>query len=111
MKTLTADDFRMRYDADHVFEFVESEDATIMAWGHRDPDELLDEVFVYDGLCDPGYAERGTPADIRHLWAVRIEDADDVDGADGWWIAWTDHAGRPITQSTAGAFAVTVWAR
>lgn len=108
--TLTAEDFGAHFDAEHYFRFVESEDAVIMAWGHREPGEFLDEVFAYDTLCDPTYAERGNPGDIQHRWAVRIAGADDVDGGDGWWIKWSTPDG-PVTESTPGAFAVTIWMR
>jgi hypothetical protein len=105
---LTEDDFTMLYDPEHRFRFIESEDATIMAWGHREAEEFLDEVFAYDKLCDSNYAERGTPGEISHLWAVRDEPGPSDDG--DWWIRWSDEKGA-FTEATPGAFPVTVWSR
>lgn len=82
--TLTVDDFRMLWDSEHTFEFMQSEDGALMAWGHKDAEAFLDEVFVFDTLCDPDGAERGDPGDIQHLWAVL--DSRDDDGE--WWIRW-----------------------
>ena len=98
MKTkLTPDHFSMQYDADHRFEFIESEDATIMAWGHRDVEPLLDEVLAYDLLADDR-TERHDAAEVRHLWAVQ-----EADTEDGWWISWNG-----VTEATPKAVAVTV---
>ena len=107
METLTADDFGAQYDADRHFAFIETDDAMIMAWGHRDADSLLDEVFAYDTLLNPGKAERGDLRDIQHVWAVQVEEG----GWDGeWWVCWSVD-GEPVTADTPGAFPITVWAR
>lgn len=108
-ETLTADDFTMKYDATHDFPFIETEDAVIMAWGHDDDEALLDQVFEYDKLCDPKYAERGDAAALAHRWAVRLDPERD-DDPEMWWIKWAGDDGA-FTESTPGAFAVTIWSR
>lgn len=89
------------------FDFVEDEDGSIYAWGHRDPEQLLDVVFLYDQNTQvAGEAERGSAASVQHVWAVRLPDEDDQ-----WWIQWMDDTNTLFTEATEGAFAVTVWIR
>lgn len=102
LPALTPDDFEMRWDAEHIFPFVESEDATIMAHGHLDKADFVCIVRQYDDLCDPGFAETHSESDVSHLWAVRIE-REGSDDADGWWLSWTG-----ITADTPDAFPLTM---
>lgn len=102
---LTAKDFEMRWDAEHVFPFVEDEDATIMAYGHHDPATFVQQVFEYDRLVIGGeFADEPMDTgDVRHFWAVRV---DEGNPEDGWWMTWGG-----ITQDTEHAFPVTVIVR
>lgn len=105
---LTAEDFTMQYDAEHKFPFIENEDATIMAWGHGDPEALLDAIFEYDTLCDPKYAERGEEGSLARRWAVRVEPDDPED--EQFWFQWAGQDAS-FTEATPGAFPVTIWSR
>lgn len=99
MPALTPADFEFRWDDEHTFPFVESEDATIMAYGHHDKAQFVKIVREYDGLCDPEWAETHAESDVQHLWAVRTDD----NGEHVWWIKWSG-----ITAETPNAFPVTV---
>lgn len=99
---LTADDFEMRWDADHTFPFTEDEDATIMAYGRHDPTEFVRQVFVYDQLTGETDSSDGPmdAGEVQHKWAVHLDRGGEEDG---WWITWGD-----VTESTEQAFPVTV---
>lgn len=98
---LTASDFDMRWDADRVFPFVESEDALIMAHGHQDRAEFTKTVHDYDVLCVGAEAEKHSESDVQHLWAVHIDRGDG--DQDGWWMSW-----RGVTSETPNAFPITI---
>lgn len=99
---LTAADFTMIWDAEHTFSFTESEDATIMAYGHPDKDALAAEIAEYDRLCaGPGYSADDIepyPDEIRQTYAVLVEGGP----GDEWLIRWEQD------ESTPGAFPVSV---
>jgi hypothetical protein len=99
---LTAADFEMKWDAERTFSFTESEDATIMAFGHPDKDALAAEIAEYDRLCaGPAYsadAWETSPDDIRQTYAVLVEGGP----GDEWVIKWEQDAKAP------GAFPVSV---
>lgn len=99
---LTAADFTMAWDAEHTFSFTESEDATIVAYGHPDKDALAAEIAEYDRLCaGPAYSAddiEPNPDDIRQTYAVLVEGAP----GDEWVIKWEQDEHAP------GAFPVSV---
>jgi hypothetical protein len=98
MTELTATDFEMKWDAEHTFPFFETENATIMAYGHHDPEKFVALVREYDDLCDPRYAETHSVADVQHIWAT-------VEGSrDEEWVA---HWGG-VTAETPDAIPLTV---
>ncbi len=96
---LTAADFDMQWDAEHTFPFIESEDATIMAFGHHDKAAFVRAVREYDDLCTDD-AETHAESDVDHFWAVQI---DRGNPEDGWWMSWSG-----VTAETPNAFPITV---
>ena len=92
---LTADDFRMVWDAEHTFSFTESEDGTIMAFGHPDRDALAKEITEYDALCAGEQyrddVEATSPDEIRQTYAVVVEGGP----GDEWAIKWGQDGDAP----------------
>ena len=97
---LTSADFDMRYDADHTFPFLESEDAVIMAYGHPDKAEFVQLVKQYDDLCNGSPVEAHATGDVQHVWATVERD---VDAPEDWRTNWGG-----VTAETPGAFPMTV---
>lgn len=100
---LTADDFEMQWDADRKFPFVETEDATILAYGHPDTAELAAQITEYDRICAGPFTTDGwetAPGDIRQAYAVVTEGGP----GDEWRIRWnadaTDEAAFPVSVVT-----------
>jgi len=103
--TLSAGDFETEIDG-HRYSFIELEDgSTIVAHGHQDPTTFATEVNAYDvhvGGMKEDDAEVGAD-DVAHLYAKHLNpDAD----RDEWQITW-----RGITETTPGAFPITVVSR
>lgn len=100
---LTAADFTMQWDATHVFPFTESEDGTIMAYGHPDPGQLAEQISEYDLLCagERDDACPTAPGAVRQTYAVLTEGGP----GDEWVVKWVDDAAAP------GAFPVSVVSR
>lgn len=97
--TLTEKDFEMRWDAERVFPFFETEDAVIMAYGHWDKAALVAQVKEYDDLCDNTLDhDVHAPSDVQHCWAT-IEGAVIED-----WVA--HFAG--VTADAPGTIALSV---
>lgn len=98
--TLTAADFEMKYDGEHTFPFFENEDATIFAYGHGDPVELVAKVKEYDDLADND-SEAHDPGDVKHIWVTASLHGDL--GDEQWYLK---SAG--VTAETEGAIPVSV---
>lgn len=101
--TLTAADFEMKYDADHTFPFFESENGTIMGYGHPGKAEFAALVKQYDDLCNgsEAYPEPHSPDEVQHVWGV-VDNAHEAETGE-WRVSWAG-----VTAETPGAFPMTV---
>lgn len=103
---LTAEDFELKYDADHTFPFYEDENAYgVYGYGHGDATEFANAVNEYDRLADAGW-ETGdgyTGEDVMYGWAIGFEEYQ----YGGEWM-WTRvlASGENVSEQTPGAFPV-----
>lgn len=101
---LTADDMKMLWDNGKTYPFVESENCTVMGYGHPDRAEFAALVSDYDRAAGWDDGEDSTAADdVSQLWAVRVPNPSGAEEADGWWMRWSD-----VTAETPGAFPVSI---
>lgn len=82
-----------------ILPFIETEDAQIISYGHRDPVQFVEEVYSYDLDVAAKYAEKHDVSEVTHTYAVQTEDSD-PDG--DWYIRWGQDA------DTEGSFPVTI---
>lgn len=74
-RALTPEDFRVKYDKEHTFEFFEDEDGNgVYAYGHVDAQAFATAVNYYDRLCFGEIEGYYGTCDVRHSYAVAIED-------------------------------------
>lgn len=97
------EDFFLKYDDENTFSFFESEDGEIFSYGHRNKEELLLEVVLYDLVCDNFQSKEEYLAlkeSVSHTWAT-IEGNPSED--DEWKFTFgADHKERE------GSFPITV---
>jgi len=99
------EDFELRWDADHYFHFFESEDGDIFAYGHKDPQNLVDEVRTYDTVCsgqdidEDNYDE--VLSQVVHTWA-KVESGN-IEFDDDWKFGYGDKY-----RDVEGSFPLTV---
>lgn len=106
MPPLTADDFEVKYDADHTYPFYEDEEGDVYGYGHPDKVGAAAWVKAYYDYIDPAGDKDDhhvDPADVRHLWAVRLPD--DGDGFRFHFVR-LDGSGRLIGADEPGAFPI-----
>jgi len=103
-KALTAADFELKYDDEHTFPFIETEDCIIVGFGHHDRDGFAKLVTEYDKLA--GFDEPTDAAHVQWLWAARDEEYFERYGEDR--LIW---APSKVNASTPGAFKITVVSR
>lgn len=102
---LTAEDMQMPWDNGKTYPFVESEDCTIMGYGHPDRAEFAALVTEYDQAAGYGDEAPTTAEDVAQVWAVHlpVPNVGSEDEAGGWWMKWSD-----VTAETPNAFPVSI---
>lgn len=104
VRALTPEDFRVKYDKEHTFEFFEDEDGNgVYAYGHRDEQAFATAVNYYDRLCNGedfsedydaydlcevyhGYA-RADNVNVYGEWALRFCKAEDEYATPVTWVS------------------------
>lgn len=99
---LTENDFKTLWDNEKTYPFVESEDATIMGYGHPDKEQFAAIVTDYDMGNDPKWAEPTRASEVEHVWAIQTPHPSGYTD-DGWWIKWSG-----VTSETPNAFPVSI---
>lgn len=100
-RALTPEDFRVKYDKEHTFEFFEDEDGNgVYAYGHRDEQAFATAVNYYDRLCNGADFSEDYDTydhgDVRHAYAR----ADDVNVYGEWALRFCkaeDEYATPVT--------------
>lgn len=103
-RALTPEDFRVKYDREHTFEFFEDEDGNgVYAYGHRDKQAFATAVNYYDRLCNgenydllmlpyaednvcQGYA-RADDVNVYGEWSLRFCKAEDEYASPVTWVS------------------------
>lgn len=106
MRTVTKEDFSLQYDPENKFNFIESEDGEIFAYGHVDPQDIVSEVKAYASLTSSDYYTDEEYDDllnwVDHTWAIIVTSDDEEE--------WRFQYGQKF-EGESGAFPLTMIVR